>query len=75
MMETKSEKTLELRLSRTASRGVHEDLDLTNFSEITTSFQLELEVDADLADVVETKGNRRQHGKLERPGRGGQRGL
>lgn len=75
MMETKSEKTLELRLSRTASCGVHEDLDLTNFSQITTSFQLELEVDADFADVVETKGNRRQHGKLERTWRGEQREL
>ncbi|HEX5731876.1 MAG TPA: glycogen debranching N-terminal domain-containing protein [Blastocatellia bacterium] len=65
-MQEMSQQTLELRLSRYVGEGIHEDVDLTNFTGQSTAFRLELEVDADFADVVETKGDRRQFGKLTR---------
>ncbi|HJQ68628.1 MAG TPA: glycogen debranching N-terminal domain-containing protein [Blastocatellia bacterium] len=65
-MQELSQQTLEMRLSRYVGEGIHEDVDLTNFTQQATSFRLELEVDADFADVVETKGARRQFGALTR---------
>ena len=50
--------TLELRLSRYAGEGLHEDVDLTNFSQEATSFRLTLEVDADFADLGDLNGAR-----------------
>lgn len=73
-MEAVSEQTLELRLSRYVGDGLHEDVDLTNYSEYPTRFTLALEVDADFADIDETKGNRRQRGSLEREWRDEQPG-
>lgn len=62
-----SQETLELRLSRFAGEGVHEDLDLTNFTQQETSFELGIELDGDLADQVEANGGRRlQHGEVSR---------
>lgn len=58
-----SQQTLELRSSRYAGNGLHEDLDLTNYSQRATSFRLELEVDADFADQYELAG-RRQWGEV-----------
>ncbi|MFN2432739.1 MAG: glycogen debranching N-terminal domain-containing protein [Gemmatimonadota bacterium] len=59
-----AERTLELRIARHAGVGVHEDVDVTNFSDAATEFHLELELDADFADLVEaTSGERRQHGE------------
>lgn len=66
MMEPSSQQTLELRLSRYVGDGVHEDVDLTNYSREATRFSLELEVDADFADVEETSRRRRQHGEITR---------
>jgi glycogen debranching enzyme len=65
-METISEQTLELRLSRYVGDGLHEDIDLTNFTQQRTAFTLTLEVDADFADVDETKGERQQKGETKR---------
>lgn len=65
-MEQASEQTLELRVSRHIGPGVHEDLDLTNFSQLKTKFELAVEIDADFADVGETDGERQQRGKLTR---------
>lgn len=65
-METVSQQTLELRLSRYVGDGLHEDIDLTNFTQQPTAFTLTLEVDADFADVAETKGERQQQGALAR---------
>src|ERR687883_984234 len=65
-METISEQTLELRLSRYIGDGLHEDVDLTNFTQQSTAFTLTLEVDADFADVDETKGYRQQKGEIVR---------
>jgi glycogen debranching enzyme len=61
-VEQVSEQTLELRLSRYVGGGLHEDVDLTNFSSHPTSFLLELEVDGDFADQEELAGQRRHHG-------------
>lgn len=63
-MQPDSEQTLELRLSRSVGHGLHEDADLTNFGREATRFTLEIEVDADFADLAETQGGRTQHGGL-----------
>jgi glycogen debranching enzyme len=47
------EETVELRLSRAVGDGLHEDVDVTNFSRHPTAFVLALEVDADFADLQE----------------------
>jgi len=65
-MAAVSERSLELRLSRSVGYGVHEDVDLTNFTQGQATFQLELEVDADFADQEETQHQRQQFGDLER---------
>ena len=64
MMDPVSEWTLELRLSRFVGNGFHEDVDLTNFTQERTQFRLELEVEADFADLVETTRERKQNGTL-----------
>ena len=46
--------------------GLHEDVDLANFTQRPTSFRLDLELDADFADLVETHGDRVQQGRLTR---------
>jgi glycogen debranching enzyme len=58
--------TIELRLSRLVSDGVHEDVDVTNFTQRPATLTLDLHVDADFADIAETKGERLQHGKVTR---------
>ena len=57
-----SQNSLELRLSRYVAEGVHEDVDLTNFTQSPTSFQLQLRLDADFAALNETTGVRKQRG-------------
>ena len=64
-MEAASEETIELKVSRTVGLGVHEDIDLTNFSQEATHFVFEIELDADFADQAETF-KRKQHGDLRR---------
>jgi glycogen debranching enzyme len=59
--------TLEVRLSRSVGDGLHEDVDLTNFSRHPAAVQLALDVDADFADADEAQtGDRRQHGTVDR---------
>ena len=62
-MEQSSEQTIELRVSRTVGLGVHEDIDLTNFTQDEVKFTFEIEIDSDFADQAETF-RRKQHGKL-----------
>jgi hypothetical protein len=50
--------TLELRLSRYTGEGMHEDVDLCNFSQHPTSFRLTLEIDSDFADLGDLHGMR-----------------
>jgi glycogen debranching enzyme len=65
-MQHETEQTLELRIARFVGDGLHEDIDLTNFSDQLTSFTFEIAIDADFADLSETKRPRQQHGKLAR---------
>jgi glycogen debranching enzyme len=65
-MEAVSEQTIELRLSRYVGDGLHEDIDVTNFTQRSTAFELTLEVDADFADIDETKWGRDQTGETKR---------
>jgi glycogen debranching enzyme len=58
--------TVELRLSRFVSDGLHEDVDVTNFSQQPARLTLELRVDADFADTAETRTGRLQHGRVDR---------
>jgi glycogen debranching enzyme len=66
-----SQQTVELRLSRFVGGGLHEDVDVTNFTQRALSFTLEIELDADFADQEETRGERKQHGTLTREWRDG----
>lgn len=59
-----AQQTIELRLSRQVGPGLHEDVDVTNFSRFSTSIRLELEVESDFADPGEAGGRRRQKGRL-----------
>ncbi|HYE15406.1 MAG TPA: glycogen debranching N-terminal domain-containing protein, partial [Pyrinomonadaceae bacterium] len=76
-MEVISQQTLELRLSRYVGDALHEDVDITNFTQQPVAFTLTLEADADFADVDETKGERVQEGEVAREWRaaGGGREL
>ena len=65
-MEAISQQTIELRLSRYVADGMHEDVDITNYTQRRTAFTLTLEVDADFADIDETKWGREQQGELQR---------
>src|SRR5579872_2322400 len=61
-----AQQTLELQLCRYVGAGMHEDVELTNFTQIHTSVRLELEVDSDFADPNEAGGGRKQKGQLTR---------
>jgi glycogen debranching enzyme len=61
-----SQETIELRLSRYVGEGLHDDVDLANFTQENVSFTLALDLDADFADQDETRGNRIQCGHLTR---------
>ncbi|HET9221385.1 MAG TPA: glycogen debranching N-terminal domain-containing protein, partial [Roseiflexaceae bacterium] len=56
--------TIELRLSRFAGDGLHEDVDVTNYTQRQVAFLLQLEAAADFADQAETRDGRQQHGTL-----------
>ena len=45
--------TLSLRLDRTISEGVHEDLDLTSFAQRTVALTVDIEIDSDFADIFD----------------------
>jgi hypothetical protein len=60
-----AQQTIELRLSRFVSDGLHEDVDVTNFTQQPARITLDLHVDADFADTAETKGQRFQQGTLQ----------
>ena len=66
LMQAETEQSLELRVSRYVGAGVHEDLDLTNYTRERLSFLFEIELDADFADQEETVRERLQHGTIGR---------
>jgi glycogen debranching enzyme len=57
-----AQRTVEVRLSRFVGDGLHEDVDVSNFTQERVRLALTLEIDADFADVQETHGERRQRG-------------
>ena len=61
-----STETIELRLARFVSDGVEEQVTLTNHTQQTAAIRLELELDADFADVAETHGERMEQGRIQR---------
>lgn len=58
-----SQNTLELRTMRVLEGGLHEDLDLTNYTAEESSFVLTIACEADFADQAETRA-RQQQGTL-----------
>ncbi len=63
-MEESSEETIEVKVSRTVGLGVHEDINITNFTQHTAKFTFEIEIDADFADQAEIF-RRKQRGKVK----------
>ena len=59
-----SQITLETKITRCVDDGLHEDVDITNFTMERTSFVLAIEVDGDFADHAETE-ERQQQGTRE----------
>lgn len=59
------EETVELRLTRSVGEGMHEDVHLTNHTQIATKVKLELEFEIDFASQTEAEQGRKQHGKLD----------
>jgi hypothetical protein len=57
--------SVELRLSRQITGGLHEDADITNFTQSRISISLELELESDFADPQEAGGRRLQKGLLK----------
>ena len=66
-----AQQTAELRVSRFAGEGVHEDLDITNYSRRAISFDLTIEIESDFADLTEDAENREQTGRVRRRWNGG----
>ena len=63
-VENASQYSLELKLARFVSEAVHEDVELTNFTQEASRFTLALEVDGDFRDYEELRHKRRQRGRL-----------
>ncbi|MCA1586751.1 MAG: amylo-alpha-1,6-glucosidase, partial [Acidobacteria bacterium] len=64
-LQQASQHSLEIRISRVVGEGLHEDVDITNFSQQPTRCVLDIEVSADFADLIETIGDRHQRGTIE----------
>ncbi len=61
------QETVELKISRVVGEGMHEDVEVTNHTQIATSITLSLEADCDFASRSELKGGRRkQQGTLHK---------
>lgn len=54
-----AENTLEIKVSRFAGDGLHEDIDLANYSLKSSSFELSFRFDTDFASVTEANERRR----------------
>lgn len=54
-----AEKTLEVKVSRFVGEGLHEDIDLVNYSLHPTSFDMNFCFDSDFASVTEAEDKRR----------------
>jgi glycogen debranching enzyme len=66
-LSSASQLSLEMKVVRFAGEGLHEELELTNFTRNTTApFELRIEIDADFADITEAGGKRQQRGKVSK---------
>jgi glycogen debranching enzyme len=59
------QQTIELKIARVVGEGMHEDVEVTNHTQIATSIKLALEADADFAARDELENGRKQKGKLK----------
>lgn len=55
------QETIEMRLSRSIGGGMHEEVDITNPTQIETSFRVELHVDCDFGDPGQSKRGEKGH--------------
>ncbi|HUR82103.1 MAG TPA: glycogen debranching N-terminal domain-containing protein, partial [Thermoanaerobaculia bacterium] len=53
MVPPESRQPLELRITRRASEGMHEDADLTNYAREATRFTLSIEIEHDCSDIAD----------------------
>jgi glycogen debranching enzyme len=53
MVPPESRQPLELRITRHASDGLHEDVDLTNYARAATRFTLAIELETDCSDIAD----------------------
>jgi glycogen debranching enzyme len=54
-----------VKVARFVGEGMHEELQLTNFTQTPTDpFELEIDLDADFADISEVNGKRQQRGTI-----------
>ncbi|HEX3104439.1 MAG TPA: glycogen debranching N-terminal domain-containing protein [Terriglobales bacterium] len=60
------QETIELRLKRFVGEGMHEDVLLTNHTQIKTEVQLELQFQPEFLAPEEAKGKRKQRGKMSK---------
>jgi glycogen debranching enzyme len=60
------QQTVELKISRVIGEGMHEDVKVTNHTQIDTSITLTLEADTDFVSRKEIKNKRKQNGKLDK---------
>jgi len=59
------EETVELRLSRSVGEGMHEDVQLTNYTLVTAPVDLVLEFEHEFVSRQEIEKGRQQHGSFE----------
>ncbi len=60
------QQTIEIKISRVVGEGMHEDVEVTNHTQIATVVTLTLEADADFAARQEIKKKRKQKGELRK---------
>lgn len=59
------QETVELRVTRAVGEGMHEDIRLTNYTQISTTVRLELEFEHEFISQDEAEQGRKQHGRME----------
>ena len=74
-LEQSSQETLELRLSRYIGTGLHEDVDLTNFTQCSTTFELSLKFDADYCDASDVQAEHVERDKFRGAWRALEKGV
>ncbi|HVV48446.1 MAG TPA: glycogen debranching N-terminal domain-containing protein, partial [Polyangia bacterium] len=63
---TPTQQSIELRLRRAVRRGLAEDAEITNWTQVRTPVRLSLEYEPDFADPAEAGARRRQRGRMTR---------